>query len=81
MLMMMVMPLLMSIGNLISKKFVDTPFIDDLEQKDFEVIIRNNKKNIELFRENNIPIETEIMNLNQEYNKIVGSIMIDFQGK
>ena len=76
-----VMPLLMSIGNLISKKFVDTPFIDDLEQKDFEVIIRNNKKNIELFREKNIPIETEIMNLNQEYNKIVGSIMIDFQGK
>ena len=76
-----VMPLLMSIGNLISKKFLDTPFVDDLVQKDFEVIIRNNKKNIELFREKNIPINTEIMNLNQEYNKIMASIMIDFQDK
>ena len=48
---------------------------------DFEVKIRDNKKSVELFREKNIPIDTELMNLNQEYQKIMGSLMIKFEGK
>ena len=74
-------PKIKPLGNEIDKKFLDSPFVNQLDDKDFEVIIRNAKNSIELFRKENIPLEQELMNLNQEYQQIMGSIMINFKGK
>ena len=76
-----IFPMIVPLGNQIDKKFLESPFLSQLSTNDFEVKIRNNKKEVELYREENIPIQTELMNLNQEYQKIMGSLMINFDGK
>ena len=76
-----IFPMVAPLGNEIDKKFLESPYLNKLNKKDFEVKIRDNKKSVELFREKNVPIDTELMNLLQEYQKIMGSIMIDFKGK
>ena len=76
-----IFPMLAPLGNQIDMKFLDSPYLNQLDKKDFEIKIRNNKNAIELFREENIKIDTELMNLNQEYQKIMGSLMVDFEGK
>ena len=76
-----IFPMLAPLGNQIDMKFLDSPYLNQLDKKDFEIKIRNNKNAIELFKEENIKIDTELMNLNQEYQKIMGSLMVDFEGK
>ena len=75
-----IFPMVAPLGNEIDKKFLASPYLDKLNKKDFEVKIRSDKKSIELFREENVPIEAELMNLNQEYRKIMGSLMVEFEG-
>ena len=76
-----IFPMVAPLGNKMDKKFLESHFLNKLNKKDFEIKIRDNKKSVELFREKNIPIDTELMNLNQEYQQIMGSVMIEFEGK
>lgn len=47
----------------------------------YEVINRDTAADVELFREENIPLETEIAKLDQEYDKICGAMTVEFDGQ
>lgn len=47
----------------------------------YEVFDRNTKLFIELFRPENIPLETEEAKLGQQYQKISGSLTVQFRGE
>ena len=36
---------------------------------------------VELFREENVPLETEVTKLVNEYDKICGAMIVNFRGK
>jgi oligoendopeptidase F len=46
-----------------------------------KMILRRWRPDVELFREKNVPIETQITRIVNEYDKICGSMMIEFDGK
>lgn len=46
--------------QLLSKKLVESPFADQLDKDKFGIYLRNIKNAIRLFREENIPVQTEI---------------------
>ncbi len=65
----------------LNKKLVNSPFINELDQEKYFTYLRSIKKSIELFREENIPIESEIAVLQQKYGMITGQMAVEVNGK
>src|SRR5207237_5805858 len=47
----------------------------------YEVFDRNTKLLVELFRDENVPLETEEAKLGQQYQKLSGSLTVKFRGE
>ena len=65
----------------LNKKLVDSPFINELDQDKYFTYLRGVKKSIELFREENIPIQSELSVLQQQFGVITGRMSIEVNGK
>jgi len=66
-------------SNKLNEKFVASEFATQLDGEKFFIYLRGVKNALELFREENIPIQTEIQVEQQKYQSITGamSVMID----
>lgn len=47
----------------------------------YEVLLRRARNDVELFREENLPLEIELDRLAQRYQKTCGAMTVEFQGK
>ena len=57
------------------------PLRDRLRRERYEVFDRNTKVRIELYRDENVPLETEEARLSQQYQKLSGSLTVPFRGE
>ena len=64
----------------LNKKFVESPARPQLDPKRYEVLSRDLKREVELFREENVPIETDLAKLDQQYQEICGAMTVEFDG-
>jgi oligoendopeptidase F len=69
-------PKIAPISNELNKKFIDCPFTTELNQEKYFVYSRGIKKSLELFREENIPLLTQIQVEQQKYQGITGSMSV-----
>src|SRR5437763_4495883 len=60
---------------------MDNEFTKELTGDVYKVYHRNVKKNIELFREENIPIQADIAVLAQQYGVISGKMTVEVNGQ
>lgn len=75
-----IVPQMMAREHLLKKKFITSPFINELESHLYYTTIRKVKKEVEMFREENIPLISE-MNLKQSsYDQVAGAQSIQYQG-
>ena len=74
-------PEIAPIINKLQKKLLDSPFINKIEGKDYFVFLRSIKKSNELFREENIALNTKISNESQKYGAISAEQTIEHEGK
>ncbi|HEX4055834.1 MAG TPA: M3 family oligoendopeptidase [Tepidisphaeraceae bacterium] len=65
----------------LQKKYLDSPLRQKLERKRFDVLDRRWQAEVEIFREENVPIETEITRRVTEYDQINGRMTVDFRGQ
>jgi len=63
-------------NNELNKKLVNSEWADKLDHKKYFIYLRGVKKSLELFREENIPIQTEIQVEQQKYQSITGSMSV-----
>ena len=68
-------------SDLLNKKLVESPFVKELDQDKYFTYLRNVRKNIELYREANIPIQADINVLQQQYGQIAGEMTVEVDGK
>ena len=73
-------PQLAPYENKLNQKLYHSPYTKDLKGADFEILLRNIKTQIELFRENNIPLFTQLEEKSQEYGAISAKMTVDYQG-
>jgi oligoendopeptidase F len=67
--------------NLNHKAF-DCPWLDVLaKEQGYDILVRNLKKDIEIFREANIPLYTEINTETQKYGQLSGAMTVTLDGK
>jgi len=74
-------PELKKVGFELNKKVVQSPYAQDLDSERYGVLIRDWKADIELFREENVPLQTEDIKLGQEYAELCGRMMVNFDGE
>ncbi len=79
--MMEIQPKIQPYSDKLNKKLVDCPFTKELDQQQYFTYLRNVKKNIELFREANIPIQAELSVLQQQYGVISGKMTVEVNGQ
>jgi oligoendopeptidase F len=68
-------------ADLLNKKLVESPFAKDLDREKYFTYLRNVRKNIELYREANIPIQADINVLQQQYGQIAGEMTVEVDGQ
>lgn len=66
----------------LNKKAAASPFLDTLAKEEgYDILIRNLRKEIEIFRDENVPIFTEITTETQKYAQISGAMTVEVDGK
>ena len=76
-----IQPKLAEYGNQLDKKIVSNPFLGELKDKGFDITLRGMKKSIELFREENIPVITEMQTEERKYGAIAGAMTVTLDGE
>jgi len=62
-------------------KLIESPFLSELEHEKYNIYLRSVKKQIEIYREENIPLFTEMEAKQQEYGMISAKMTVEFDGK
>ena len=74
-------PKIAPLSNELNKKFIQCPFSEQLDEAKYFVYVRGIKKALELFREENIPLMTQIQVEQQKYQGITGSMSVKLGGQ
>ncbi|MFZ9916322.1 MAG: M3 family oligoendopeptidase, partial [Phycisphaerales bacterium] len=74
-------PKLKPVASALDRRIATSPFAESLPKARYEVLLRNLRVDIELFREENIPLETQLAELEQKYNQVVGRMTVEFDGQ
>jgi oligoendopeptidase F len=79
--MMEIQPKVQPYADLLNRKLVESPFTKDLDPSKFFTYLRNVKKNIDLFREANIPLQAEMNVEAQHFGMISGKMTVTVNGQ
>lgn len=79
--MMEIQPKIQPYADKLNRKLIESPYTTQLDQKKYFTYLRNVKKNIELFREANIPLQAELNVEAQQYGMIAGKMTIFVKGQ
>ncbi len=63
-----------------NNKVMQSPFAAELPPDGYSIMLRGLKKSIEIFREENIPLFTELQNLQTQYGAATGGLMVEIDG-
>ncbi len=73
-------PHLANYTDKLNRKLLDCPFIAELTSTGYSVYLRSVKKEVEIFKEENIPLLTEIQTLSNTYGQISGAMTVEIDG-
>lgn len=79
--MMEIQPKVQPYADLLNRKLIESPFTKKLNQSKFFTYLRNVKKNIDLFREANIPLQAELNVEAQHFGMISGKMTVAVNGQ
>jgi len=65
----------------LEKIYVASPYREKLSKHRYEVFDRDVKNHVELFRVENVALETEEAKLGQQYQKLIGAQTVNFRGE
>jgi oligoendopeptidase F len=74
-------PQISPLTDKLNRKLVACSFINELDNDKYFIYLRGVKKEIEIFREENVPLMAEIATESQKYGSIVGSMSVEIDGK
>lgn len=65
----------------LQKKYLASPHRGQLTDRRFEVLTRQWQADVDIFREENVPLETEVTKLVTDYDKICGAMIVNFRSR
>lgn len=76
-----IQPKMQPYADALNKKLVASPLLNELDKEKYFTYLRSVRKSIELFREENIPLQAEMAVLQQQFGQITGAMMITVNGE
>ena len=77
-----IQPQIAPVADQLNKKAADSVFLNELANVEgYDLMIRSLKKDIEIFREENVPLFTQISTEAQKYQQISGAMTVEVNGK
>ena len=76
-----IQPKIQPYSDALNKKLVNHPLAKELDTPKYFTYLRSVKKSIELFREENIPLQAELAVLQQQYGVTTGKMMVTVDGQ
>jgi oligoendopeptidase F len=76
-----IQPHIQPFADALNKKLINHPLLDTLEPKQYFTYMRSIKKNIDLFREENIPLQSELAVMQQHFGVISGKMTVTINEK
>ena len=74
-------PKMQPYADKLNRKLIDCPLTQELDHDKYFTYLRSIKKSIELFREENIPINAELNVMQQQFGQIAGKMTVEVEGK
>ena len=74
-------PQISPLTDKLNHKLIQSPFVDELDKEKYFIYLRGIRKEIEIFREENVPLMAEISIESQKYGAIIGSMSVEIDGK
>ncbi len=65
----------------LARTYIENPARAHMDRHRLEVMDRRLKSEIELYRDQNVPLQTEVSKLGQQYQKIMGAMMVNWRGE
>lgn len=76
-----IQPRIQPYADKLNRKLVENPLTNNLDTSKYFTYLRSVKKSIDLFREENIPIQAELSVLQQQFGVISGKMTVEVDGK
>ncbi len=76
-----IQPMIQPYADRLNRKLLDSPYTEQLDRELYFTYLRGVRKNIELFREENIPLQAELSVLQQQFGVISGKMTVEVQGQ
>jgi oligoendopeptidase F len=76
-----IQPRLQPYADALNRKLIDCPFTKELDEQKYYTYLRTVRKNIDLFREQNIPLQAELSVMQQQYGTIAGKMTVQVNGQ
>lgn len=76
-----IQPEIAPVADQLNKKVAASPFLDTLSKEEgYDLMIRNLSKEIEIFRDQNVPLFTEMATESQKFAQINGAMSVEIDG-
>ena len=79
--MMEIQPRIQPYSDKLNKKLIQSPYAAQLDHDKYFTYLRNVRKNIDLFREENIPLQAELSVMQQQFGVISGKMTVAVNGQ
>lgn len=76
-----IQPQIAPVENDLNKKMAESPYAGEFADMGHKIYFRNTHTALELFREENIPLEVELQTESQKYGSINGAMSVEMEGK
>ena len=76
-----IQPRIQPYSDALNKKLVNHPLVNELDTQKYFTYLRSVRKSIELFREENIPLQAQLSVMQQQYGIISGKMTVTVDGK
>jgi len=76
-----IQPKLQPYADALNRKLINSPFTNELDKDKYFTYLRNVRKSIELFREENIPLQAELSVMQQQFGVITGAMTVEVNGQ
>lgn len=74
-------PNLKKVGFELDRKIATSEHADGLDQDRYGLLLKHLRTSVAMFREESIPIETEVALLSQKYSRLCGAMTVEFDGE
>ncbi len=76
-----IQPLISPQSNALDLKLLASPFLSNLDDSRIDIVVRQIRMRVEIFREENVALIAEVQTKEQEYAAINGSMTVEVDGK